>query len=202
MPRLRYITANRLCRQGQIFIYDFERMFGWVDLMGSMLLVSSAMFDGFVHADIKSQLAQAINMCFEYQSGHAVLPEIGQHGPRLGIRRRADPLQAIDITFGKRRKGITQIQSAEWVNTSATPQRSNMLRLQADDLISMLTYCIDTAFLCNNGVVYQQIVGISMGLHASPQIAKLVCAQYELQFIKRANNPSHRDSRCSIPGYR
>ena len=150
MQRLRYITANRLCRQGQIFIYDFERM-----------------FDGFVHADIKSQLTQAINMCFEYQSGHAVLPEIGQHGPRLGIRRRADPLQAIDITFGKRRKGITQIQSAEWVNTSATTQRSNMLRLQADDLISMLTYCIDTAFVCNNGVVYQQIVGIPMGLHAS-----------------------------------
>ena len=49
----------------------------------------------------------------------------------------------------------------------------------------MLTFCIDKAFLCNNGEVYQQTVGIPMGLNASPQIAQLVYAHYELLFVKR-----------------
>ena len=49
----------------------------------------------------------------------------------------------------------------------------------------MLAYCIDHAFVSHNGEVYQQTVGIPMGLHAAPQIAQLVCGYYELQFVKR-----------------
>jgi hypothetical protein len=166
MPRLRFVTANEQCRQGQIFIYDFERM-----------------YDGFVHHDIKLQLTQLISMCFSYQAGHAVLPEIGKHGRRQGICKRSGALDAIDITYCRRNKGIAKVRSAEWVNTTATAQQTGVLRLTSDALISMLTYCIDTAFVSHNGQVYQQVVGI--GLHASPQIAQLVCANYELHFVKR-----------------
>ena len=87
-------------------------------------------------------------------------------------------MQTVDVKYGRRQEGITQIHSAEWVSTSATSQHTGVHRVTACDMIAMLTYCINKAFLCNSGRVYQQIVGIPMGLHASPQIAQLVCANY------------------------
>ena len=143
------------------------------------------MYDGFVQHDVKLKLAELISMYFEYQAGHAVLPEIGKHGPRLGIRRRSGAFDAIDITYSRRNKGVSSVQQVEWVNSSNTALHTKTLRLTTDSIVSMLTYCIDKAFVSHDGQVYQQIIGIRMGLHASPQIAQLVCAHYELQFVKR-----------------
>ena len=62
-----------------------------------------------------------MDLAFTYQSGTTVLPELVEYGRRHGFHRSSTSLDAIDVTFSKRKKGIAHLQSAAWVKTASTP---------------------------------------------------------------------------------
>ena len=49
----------------------------------------------------------------------------------------------------------------------------------------VVDFIVDHSYVAQGGMVHQQVVGMAMGVNNAPQMANLLCAYYELNFLAR-----------------